>query len=201
MNSDMESDPVARAASPLAAVGAHGVPRPPSFPGSGPLDDIAAELGRLRPFQASERLTRRLEQELESVSPPVAALVVRRLRFRWAPLAIAASLALLAIVTVTWQAKLRRPVAAPVASGLEDNSAAPLAGPKPAAQAFRRVDRANYLLAAEEDGLVYASGAAPWRKVRWRYLSACEWRDDQDNTTFQILIPREETVLMPVNIH
>jgi len=142
-----------------------------------------------------------LEQELESVSPPVGALVVRRLRFRWAPLAIAASLALLAIVTVTWQAKLRRPVAAPVSSGLDDNSADPLARPLPAAQAFRRVDRANYLLAAEEGGLVYASGAAPWRKVRWRYLSACEWRDDQDNTTFQILIPREETVLMPVNIH
>ena len=166
-----------------------------------PLDDIAAELGRLRPLQASDRLTRRLEHELEPMPPSVTARVVRRIRFRWVPVAMAASLAFLAIVTLTWQARLRRPVAGAASSALENNGAEPAPGRMPSAQAFRCVDLANYLLAAEEDGLVYASETAPWRKVRWRYLSACEWRDDQENTTFQVLEPREEVVLMPVSIH
>ncbi len=165
-----------------------------------PLDDIAAELGRLRPLQASDRLTRRLEQEIGSMPPSVTARVVRPVRFRWAPVAVAAGLAFLAIATVTWQARLGRPVAGAAARALEVNGADPAPGRTPSAQAFRCVDLANYLLAAEENGLVYASETAPWRKVRWRYLSACEWRNDQENATFQVLIPREEVVLLPVNI-
>ncbi len=166
-----------------------------------PIEDVAAELGRLRPLQASDRLTRRLEQELGSMPPSVTERVVRRVRFRWVPVAVAASLAFLAIGTVTWQARLRRPVAGAASSLLEHNGAEPAPGQTASAQAFRCVDLANYLLAAEENGLVYASETAPWRKVRWRYLSACEWRNDQENTTFQVLIPREEVVLLPVNIH
>lgn len=166
-----------------------------------PLDDIAAQLGRLRPLQASDRLTRRLEQELESLPALVTARVVCPVRFRWVPVAVAASLAFLAIVTVTWQVRLRHPVAGAASSALEHKGAEPAPGRTPSAQAFRCVDLANYLLAAEENGLVYASETAPWRKVRWRYLSACEWRNDQENTTFQVLIPREEVVLLPVNIY
>ncbi|HNV00165.1 MAG: hypothetical protein KA191_16375 [Verrucomicrobia bacterium] len=166
-----------------------------------PLDDIAAELERLRPIQASDRLTRRLEQELESLPPSITARAVLPVRFRWVPVAVAAGLAFLAIVTVTWQARLRRPVAGVASSALENNRAEPAAGRMPSAQALRCVDLANYLLTAEEDGLVYASETAPWRKVRWRYLSASEWRNDQEHTTFQVLVPREEVVLLPVNIH
>lgn len=167
---------------------------------SDPLGDIAAELGRLRPLQASERLTRRLEVELDSLSPSCTEPVARPFRARWTPWAMAAGLALIAILMVARQARLRPRMADSSPSAFQDNPPSLASQTLPTGQTFRPVDRANHLQAAEDDGLVYGSGTAPWRKVWWRYLSTCRWRDDQDNTTFQVLMPREEVVLMPVSV-
>jgi hypothetical protein len=164
-----------------------------------PLDEIAVELERLQPCQPSQRLTSRLEQELGAAASPMPTVVARPWWFRWAPLAAAAALAVIVAATIMVKSRPGTPTAskkAPVT-----NAMAARQDRTTPQSPFRRVNNANYLLEAEDNGLVYTSATAPLRKVRWQYLSTSEWRDERGNTTVQFIIPREETVLIPVRIH
>ncbi len=165
------------------------------------LEEIARELAQLRPSKPAPQLNRRIELELDEgdddrslSTPPVA-------WFRWLPLAAAA--VLIAAVTVTAMlgiiSRSSRDNAASFASTApqdrESDSSAP------AKSGFHRIRNANYLIDAEDNGLLFPSASVPFRKVTWQFVSASEWRDDRDNATVQVLIPREETMLIPVTVH
>ncbi|HNQ87449.1 MAG TPA: hypothetical protein PKM73_02305 [Verrucomicrobiota bacterium] len=163
-----------------------------------PLNDIAAELERLRPSDPGEGLTRRIEAALEARSQRARGTVVLwPWAFRWA--ALAAALAVIVAVAVMVSRKPASDAGArgpAMASMAEQSDRMP---PEPAPP-FRRVNRGDYLLDAEDGGLIYTSAGTPWRKVTCEYVSASEWRDERARMTFQVLVPRRETVVIPVPI-
>jgi endogenous inhibitor of DNA gyrase (YacG/DUF329 family) len=65
---------------------------------------------------------------------------------------------------------------------------------------LRLTRRANYLLSAEDGGWMQTRAAWPVRQVRCRYIDASQWRDEAQNVTFEVYLPRDETVLVPVRI-
>jgi len=206
-----------------------------------PEDDLAAELARLNPQATRDRLNRRVAQALACPVVPAAPRLMPAWWCRWAPLATAAALVLVASFTALFKSQdapsveggglteivppgQMHPPGAPLAPALLEpeeatsrphranggalvSDAAPAAGsgldPDRGAvldPSFRRINQAHYLLEAADDGVIFTSHTTPWRKVRWEFLSASEWRDERHKTTIQVLIPREQTVVIPVRV-
>jgi len=165
-----------------------------------PSEDIAAELARWQPRATRDRLNRLVEQALEQTADPGPTRILRAWRCRWPTLAAAAAVVLIVAVTVALKDQTATRPAISSAPTLSTGARPVPNASADLAPAFRRVKQAHYLLEAADDGLIFTSRTTPWRKVRWQFLSTSEWRDEQDKTTFQLLIPREETVLIPVNL-
>jgi hypothetical protein len=184
-----------------------------------PLDDLVGELGRLRPSQPARRLTRRVEaalaEEAGAAPAPAEVLAIAPARppgspepgiagggwGRWLPLAAAFAVIAAVVVSVALRPKAPQQVGP---TPLGSTGGIPLTPPvlvraQPGPE-FRRVRAADYLVDAEDHGLIYTSTSTPWRKVTWQYVSSSEWRNERDRTTYQVLIPREETVVIPVRI-
>jgi hypothetical protein len=66
---------------------------------------------------------------------------------------------------------------------------------------FRSLKTDNYLIAAQEDGIVFSHSSTPLRKVKYSVISSSEWFDATEKATVQLLSPREEVVLIPINVY
>ena len=60
---------------------------------------------------------------------------------------------------------------------------------------------ANYLLSAQEEGIVYASATVPMRRIRYQFLDTAQWKGGDDHTVVDVIVPKEGTVLVPLNVH
>ncbi len=162
-------------------------------------DDFVSDLKRLRPAEPNSRLTRRIEQALEVEFPNPSKTTHSLFWFRWMPLAAAASLAAMLAFSILYISRAGR-LAAPASTLVQAMQTAQNQG-HAARSGLQRVEADNYLVDAEDDGVVYASANTPLRKIRYQYLTASEWRNEEDHTTVKVLAPREEIVLVPINVH
>lgn len=169
-----------------------------------PLDDLETELSRLVPQRPGPWLETRIRHRLN------ARPLVRRVRWILFPLGAAAVLALV------WASFLPSPQPGPgpdaggghLAQRAPDPFPAPLPDPVPdrsspalEAPSLHRVGQASYLYDAHEDGFVYASDQTSYRRIRYRFLDTAEWRDEATRAVFQVVVPREDILLIPMNVY
>jgi hypothetical protein len=142
------------------------------------LQELEAELRRLRPRHPSPELMDRLAGKIETGK-------VHRLWWTWVALPVAAALTFLFI-----QAE---PAATPT-----------LPGPRPVpvavkpAPVFKPVAAENVLLAARDEGFVSLSDGRPARRVRQSYVDTIVWKDPRGRASLKWSVPREEERIVPV---
>jgi hypothetical protein len=162
-----------------------------------PLAEIEAELRQTQPARPNPRLVSRIEQELARSLPGAPSPERWRPWLLWAPLGAATTTAL------AWALFLNNPpAAAPTnagATGASDRAGSAVPQTSPAR--FQQVQAANYFLGAEDDGVVYASADTPVRKVRYRFLATSQWKGENGRTTVEVIVPGEETVLLPMDVY
>lgn len=167
-------------------------------------EDFVAELQRLRPRRPSPAVTERLDRALDGrpagggrwrgsgMATPA-----------WWTVGLAAAAALaIGLWVVRQPADPARPLAdwanapQPASRGATVTPAG-----SGADWALRQVERANYLLSAEDDGLIYVSDDLPLRTIRCRYVDTSRWRNERENLTVDLYVPRDGMVLLPVQIY
>ncbi|HOK76356.1 MAG TPA: hypothetical protein PLW35_01375 [Verrucomicrobiota bacterium] len=165
------------------------------------LDELAAELARMRPSQPGQHLKQRIARNLDRKVRvvPVRFHGVGWSWRRWMSLAAAAAIVVVGVIIVARQPKLAR-LAGDVSGPAKGPELAHDSGPVGDA-GLDLVRNANYLIEAEDRGLVEVPTPVPLRKVTWQYVSAAEFRDRRDNAVVQVFVPREETVLIPAVVH
>jgi hypothetical protein len=151
------------------------------------LQQLEAELTRLRPAAPSAHLRARLDRALALAAPvrPAAPLW-----WLWSgALPAAAALALM----VMW-------------GGRHDAGAGPRAASAPgtvgmtvAAPAFKPVAAENVLYASGDDGIITLADGTAARRERLSYVDTIVWRDPRTNASVRWSVPREEIRVVPVN--
>jgi len=162
-----------------------------------PLDGFEAELKRWQPLAPGPALERRIAAELDAAEVPAARTLGLPRWLWWAPVGLAAVLAAMALVWLPSRQE-SSPATSPAAA---KPSRATRGAPAPRPIGYRPVRMADYLLDAQDDGIVYTSATMPFRKVKYQVLSTSQWHDEADNATLQVFFPRENTVLIPMNVY
>lgn len=185
-----------------------------------PLEEIESELQRLHPVNPDLALTERIESQLAKPQPRLGRTLQWPAWSWWVPVTGAAALLLAAIVfrappplPVTsapltksargsqMSAELNLAPRIPaVDSAANNNGLIGKAVPTMASAKLQQVNEANYLLGTQDDGVVYAA-ATPLRKVRCQFLATAQWKEEKDNTTVEVIVPAEATLLVPMNVH
>ncbi|MCP5521332.1 MAG: hypothetical protein H7A46_07270 [Verrucomicrobiales bacterium] len=182
-----------------------------------PWDDpeLEAELRRLQPRRPSQMLAARVEQAV------AAERRARRWRSGWLVLAAAAVLtAVLVPLTPGPSAPHPAELVDPRADGSPDPKVATAhsdgvrqGADEPshpgettltrdtAFAGYTRLGEANYLYAAEDDGILFASSTTPLRRIRYQYLDTTDWRDEQAQAVVRVVVPREDVVLVPLHVY
>ncbi len=149
------------------------------------LQQLEAELKRLRPAAPTRTLLARLDRELAA---PTAAIPVRRatpLWWFWAgALPSAAAFALMIAL-----ASRHQPPTIAVASPSTAVDA-PVA--------FKPVAAENVLYAAQDEGLVTLDDGTTARRERLNYLDTITWKNPRTNASVRWTVPREEVRVVPV---
>lgn len=160
------------------------------------LQQLEAELKRLRPAAPTRDFLARVEREL---SLPIAAPVVRRAAPRWWLWAGALPAAAAFAVMLTLGLRHRQ---APAAASPSPSPAAPIAvAAAPAAigaAPFKPVAAENVLYAAQDEGLVTLSDGTPARRERLNYVDTIVWKNPRTNASVRWTVPREEVRVVPV---
>lgn len=148
------------------------------------LQQLEAELKRLRPAAPSRQLLARLDREL--------AAPARRAAPTWwlwaGALPIAAALAVM--ITLAARRDSPRPANAP-----QEIAAVPALAPA----AFQPVAAENVLYAAQDDGLVTLADGTPARRERLNYVDTITWKNPRTNASVRWSVPREEVRVVPVS--
>lgn len=144
------------------------------------LQQLEAELQRLRPRRPSPQLQARLTARL---APRRSAV------WWWAALPLAAAVA---VAFAPWF----RPtdVQAPVAA---TTRVAPMADAAP--DEYRPVAAENLLYATQDEGVVTLTSGAQARRVRNSYVDTITWRNPRTNASLRWSVPRDEVRVVPVN--
>jgi len=162
-----------------------------------PLDELEAELKRWQPLAPGPALEARIAARVDATEARGARVLGLPRWFWWAPVGMAAALGAMALV---WLPPRQESGPATGSAETREAKAAPGA-PSRRPSGYRPVRIADYLLDARDDGIIYTSATTPFRKIRYQVLSTSQWRDEADNETVQVLVPRENTVLIPMNVY
>lgn len=144
------------------------------------LQQLEAELQRLRPRRPSPQLQARLTARL---APRRSAV------WWWAALPLAAAVA---VVFAPWFRPME--VQAPVAA---TTPLAPMADAAP--DEYRPVAAENLLYATQDEGVVTLTSGAQARRVRNSYVDTITWRNPRTNASLRWSVPRDEVRVVPVN--
>ena len=148
------------------------------------LQQLEAELKRLRPAAPARGLLARLERDLT----PAPARRVTPLWWLWAgALPVAAALALL----VAFNLRRDQPG--------EPAGAAPVEVAASLPPAFKPVAAENLLYAASDEGLVKLDDGTAARRERLSFVDTITWKNPRTNASVRWSVPREEVRVVPVN--
>ncbi|MCP5515964.1 MAG: hypothetical protein H7A45_01750 [Verrucomicrobiales bacterium] len=170
-----------------------------------PWEDLENELHRLAPKQPGDRLATRIEARLKAtVSDTVTGTRPRALLKFCLPLAAAAVfVALLTPLLNDPEADTppeEKQLAATNTRAVPNVARPPDATPNPAGS-LRRVGEANYLYGAADEGVVYGDGDTPYRRIRYQFLDTSEWQDEASRAVVRVIVPREDVLLLPMNVY
>ncbi len=143
------------------------------------LQNLEAELKRLRPAAASRALRARVEHQL---ARPVGVQPVAPLRWVWFAVLPAAAAAVVVLLRYSQHPPASRPVRGDV---IVD---APL---KPVATE-------NVLVSASDEGLVTLEDGTPARRERLQFVDTITWKNPRTNSSLRWSVPREEVRVVPV---
>jgi hypothetical protein len=145
------------------------------------LQQLEAELKRLRPVAPRQELTARLAREF-------AAQPRRRTQWWWVALPAAAAVTLLLT-------NADRPDSTSTARPVVARQAPSRHVDQPA---FKPVAAENVLLAARDEGLVTLADGSAARRIRESYLDTITWKDPRSQASLTWSVPREEERLVRV---
>jgi hypothetical protein len=146
------------------------------------LQQLEAELKRLRPAAPSRAVHARLARELATAAPARAAA---SLAWLWTARPAAAAIALLAALV------MRRDIPPPAFA----NSPAAL----DAGARLKPVAAENVLYAARDEGFVRLDDGTTARRERLNYVDTYTWKNPRTNASLKWSVPREEIRVVPVN--
>jgi hypothetical protein len=168
------------------------------------LQQLEAELKRLRPAAPTRDFLARMEREFATPAPEP--MPVRRVAPLWwfwvSALPAAASLALMitfAVRTRTQSVESAppsdpNPVAAVTAPNTEPMPSRALESPA----TFKPVAAENVLYAAQDEGVVTLADGTPARRERLNYVDTIVWKNPRTNASVRWTVPREEVRVVPV---
>lgn len=152
------------------------------------LQQLEAELKRLRPVAPKPALVDRVEREL------AAAPARRRLaevHWLWAALPAAATVALIFVQFARERAVEPAKETRPEAPVIAD--AARVTAP------LKPVAAENVLVAASDEGLVILADGTPARRERLQFVDTITWKNPRTNASLTWRVPREEVRVVPVS--
>jgi hypothetical protein len=149
------------------------------------LQQLEAELTRLRPVRASRDLNIRIAEELGPQA------LQSRPNGRAASLPWAWVILPIAAAALIFAGMVRRSPISPVP--------APALSAKVAPAGFKPVHAENLLLDARDEGIVTFTDGTPARRVRQSYVDTITWRNPHTNASLTWSLPREEIRIVPVN--
>lgn len=145
------------------------------------LQQLEAELRRLRPAAVRPALVDRVRQELAA---PKATAERSRLHWRWPVLLpVAAALAIVLIMS----SRVGRSKAAHEAPGSSENGAE-----------MKPIAAENVLVAEQDEGLITLDDGTMARRARLRYVDTITWRNSRTHASLTWTVPREEVRIVPV---
>ena len=180
---------------------------------------VENELRRIKPAEPSARLKRRLESSVSFVpvtpQQPVdeePANVVTPPTSTWRrPWLQSAAAALVgaAIVYAVWSfgpsgagdpdgGTAGNPPSGPVDPGSEPQPIEPTF-PRDAIRpdGFRVVGQENRLFHTQDDGIIYSEDKVPFRRVRYNTVDRRVFKDPETGAVFEMLVPREDVLIVP----
>jgi len=163
-----------------------------------PLDNFENELKRMHPVNPHRLLCERIEAEIqkhERATQKINAGPWLK-RLIWAPMAV--SLVFVVGLCIDQSGWFQKTSVIVKSSQSKNEQSQANMGLQPK---YDPVITDNYLVAAQEDGIIFSHSSAPLRKVKYRVISSSEWFDDTEKATVQLLSPHEEVVLLPMNVH
>jgi hypothetical protein len=143
------------------------------------LQQLEAELKRLRPVAPAPPLAARIGRELAARRPG-------RLWWTWVALPAAAALAFVLVRPERPGTDAPKVVASP----------APV--PVVARAIFKPVAAENVLVEARDEGLVTLADGTAARRVRQSYIDTITWKDPHGRASLKWSVPREEERIVPV---
>ncbi len=147
------------------------------------LNQLEAELRRMRPAAVPDELMLRIGRELARPAAPRPPAVVHWI---WGVTVPAAA----ALAVWLAPAGLR----APQDGGTGMRAAATTV----AEAALKPVKVENVLVAAQDEGFVTLDDGTPARRARLKFVDSVTWKDPRSNASLTWTVPREEVRVMPV---
>ncbi|RKX36241.1 MAG: hypothetical protein DRP71_00835 [Verrucomicrobia bacterium] len=139
--------------------------------------ELEAELKRLKPAIASDRLCSGIARQLETRSPDVRSL------FRWSAIALPAAAGIAVALFL----------GAPVDESPALTKSIPaVAEPAADSEIFVPIRAVNRLYDARYLGLVVTPDGGRARKMVYRYFDTVTWQGERSQATFQMTVPRDE---------
>ncbi len=176
----------------------------PSEPMDSSLLQLERELFSLTPSEPDRRISARIESE---IFPPVqiqrrSAAPLRQPSFQWKRVVVPAAAAVAVVAAIS------RNDSSPVygrnvAANAGDNTISPAAANRArmGAVTLQPVSQSREFRSARDQGLVFGEGNNPSRAFSLETTDHHFWRNEQDNSSIQLSIPRQESMLVPVNFH
>lgn len=168
-------------------------------------EDVERELRATRPAAASSDLMSKLETALADdaaiVDFPATddRATVRVWLLRGA--ALAACVTLLLSLVARRDATPRADESRPTPDAARQQTAQPAhSEPLEPSRQFTPVQYANFLVSAQDEGLVNEPGEAPLRRVRYQYYDVCTIEDEARGERIEMIVPREEVLLFRAQI-
>lgn len=147
-----------------------------------PLQELEAELKRLRPIAPSRSLTENIGRKL--------AARPRRNVWAWTALPLAAMVAGFVLLQ-------ERPVAPTPTVAIAPPIPAPAMAP--ASTPYKPVSAENLLYDQSDEGLVTLADGTPARRTRRSYVDTITWRNPNTQASLKWSVPRTEERVIPVS--
>lgn len=149
------------------------------------LQELEAELKRLRPLAPSRAVT-------DAIARQLAAAPRRHRNFwAWTALPLAAMVAGLVL--------LREQPVAPAPTPALALAPAPATAPMSAAARYKPVSAENLLYAQSDAGLVTLSDGTQARRTRSSYVDTITWKNSRTQASLKWSVPRTEERIVPVS--